>query len=397
MDHTKADPDTTKADFSPRTEVERAIWTICAAGGRLVPLKADGNPAWQRWNTARPLASETAIAYHREHGPGSLGVQPSSLNFCHIDVDSGLEDARRLAAAHLPMFGYVSRNGRGMHFGNAAPDTPMRDRDGVEWDGAVVDFKRTGMCRTPDEALCAIAGALIARADGVEVPVLPSSFIDAYHAAARRHEETDQPQPAPGSKAPPQAARVNGRGRRGTPLACQPSPASRIEDAEIGERNTTLYFRTLTKKGPHARHFSSYQAYEDQVLPVVFEAAHRMAVPEETNEKIVATIRSALGTAWKNQNRNRHGAVPISNCWSANDGTAYHRWDSQRGGESTARLRQADRDERHARIRAIDEATRTVAETAAAAGVSTSTVYRARRGARRTKTPIPPSHEAPMP
>ena len=381
MNSSKAYLDSSK--FSPRTEVERAIWAIHAAGGRLVPLKADGTPAWQRWNTARPLASETAIAYHRQHGLGSLGVQPDSIDFCHADVDSSMEDARRLAAENPPFFSFVSRNGRGLHLGYAAPDTQMRERVRVEWDGAVVDFKCTGMCRTPDEALCLIAGALVARADGVEVPVLPSSFIDAYHAAARRHEETDQPQPAPGSKAPPQAARVNGRGRCGTPLANQPAPAARIEDAEIGERNTTLYFRTLTKMGPHARHFSSYQAYDEHFLPLALAAAHRMAVPEETDQQIIATIGSALGTAWKN----RFGAVPISESRSAGDRTADHRRMSQLGGESTARLRQAQCAELYARIRAIDDGTRTVTETTAAAGVSESTVYRARREARGTKTP----------
>ena len=396
MHSTKSNPNLdTKKVVSPRTEVEGAIFALWAAGGRIIPLKGNGTPAWITWNSSRALASGTAIEYHREHGPGSLGIQPSSVGLCHIDVDSSVEDARRLAASHRPLYEYLSRNGRGMHLAYAAPAEPMTERVGIAWDGARVDYKSSGMCRTPDEALLIIAGALVARADGAEVPELPDAFLEAYDAGKEellRPATEPGPEPSGRGNAAPRSAPVGGRGR-GTPLACQPAPATRIEDALIGQRNTTLFIRTLTKMGPRARHFTSYVAYEDHFLPISLAAAHRMAVPEETDQQIIATIRSALGTAW----RNRHGAVPISDGRSSEERIKDHRRQSQLGGEVTARLKQAQCAERYTRILEIDETTRTVAETAAAAGVSESTVYRARRDTRGTKTPTTVTTIPPMP
>ena len=206
-----------RSQFSPRNDVEWAIFTIEVAGGRLVMLNQDGDPAWKGWTSCEAPASSTAIRHHREHGPGSIGLQPYSLGLCHVDVDSGLADARRLAAAHPPLFTFVSRNGRGLHLGYSAPDPTLKERTKIAWGGAVVDFKSAWMCRTSDEALCRIAGALVARADGAEVPELPDSFLDAYDEAGRKvvEELADQAadetsaQVAPESNAAPQRNAVS--------------------------------------------------------------------------------------------------------------------------------------------------------------------------------------------
>ena len=386
---------------------------IWLSGGRLVLLDDNGNPFRKGWNDRERSVCWVVIKHHREHGPGSVGLRMESVGFCVADVDSGLEDAERLEKIHGPFFSYQSRNGRGKHLGFDLPATLMKERTGIPWAGAIVDYKAIGLCRTPDEALCRIASALVRRADGEEVPALPETFLDAYEEAGRCKVEdetstesttTESPSaesPSAESKAASKAVRICGRG---TPLSGQPAPAARIENARTGQRNTTMYYRSRWWMGRRAPEFATYAEFEEHCLPIVFEAAMRMAEPEETDQKIIASIRSALGWGWRKFGGASGSAPPIPATVSDPDPAerawiAGQRRRSQLGGEATARVLQAQCDERYARILEVDATTRTVAETAAAAGVCQRTVQRARKAAAPeadgtkntpTTTPAPP-------
>ena len=228
-----------------------------------------------------------------------------------------MADAQHLAAKYSPFYRYPSRNHRREHLALDLPEIRMRERTHIAWEGAVADYKANGMCRTSDEALCIVVAALVRRAEGHASSPLPQGFPDAYEEAGRNGKAADQSAPENNAAPKPKAARVarvTGRGR-GTPLSEQPASARRFEDALIGQRNTTLDVRTLSGMGSRAHEFSSYLAYEAYFLPTALAAAHRMEVPEETDAQIVATIRSALGTAWKNRSQCR--AKGSSNARSA--------------------------------------------------------------------------------
>ena len=375
---------------------------IWLSGGRLV-LLIDGKPFREGWNKRKRPALWVVIKHHREHGPGSVGIRPDSVGFCHIDVDSSIEDALRLRALFPPFFSFVSRNGRGEHLGFTSPDPSMKERTRILWQGATVDLKFRGLCRTPDPALCRIASALVRRADGDPVPELPESFLEAYDEAGHKvaEELADQAadeataQAAPQSSgasqskaAPKRAARVARVRGRGTPISEQPAPARRIQDAVPGNRNTTFYYRGRWWAGRHASEFATYPEFAAHWEPILYEAAMRMAQPEETDARILASARSALGWAWREFGGGSvtvpgsaaavtaPGSDPEAQAWLAGQ-----RRRSQCGEEATARRRQAERDERYARILEIDATTSTVAETAALAGVHVRTVQRARKAA----------------